>query len=265
MTLKFLVNHSIRCLTCLLFMLAPLSVSAKHYVDKQQQQRFIKEFVTFQFSPLLILTSNYVWRGVSQSDNHPALQGNFLLHDKLGLYAGLFGTNVNFPGTNGKPVTSEFQLYTGYQKKYAEFRYDVGIRRYIYPNAIGPDFTEGFIFLGYRIFTAGIARSNEVPTLYGDNGTYHGTYYSAQALYKLPFKLSDDSLLSHLKVGAHVGRYNFSSSNLRDNSYTDYRLFINKRYKLATFELSWTDTNNDQAFLGQITSSILALSIMVCW
>ncbi|MDP3705148.1 MAG: TorF family putative porin [Legionellaceae bacterium] len=265
---RFLPINVTRTIVGLLLVICnPMAISTAtaHYIDKQKQQQFIKDFRSFQFSPKLILTSNYVWRGVSQSDNHPAIQGNLLWHDKLGLYSGLFGTNANFKGTNDQPVTSEFQLYTGYKADYAGFMYDVGVRRYIYPNAVGPDFTEGFFLVGYGIFNAGIARSNEVSTLYGDGGTYHGTYYSAQVLYELPLNVHETSILKHLKIGGHIGRYNFSSSNLRDNSYTDYRLSVAKSYPLITFELAWTDTSNAYAFIAQRTKSMVALSMIVCW
>jgi hypothetical protein len=51
---------------------------------------------------------------------------------------------------------------------------------------------------------------------------------------------------------------------MRDNSYTNYRLFVDKHYKSVTFELSWTDTNNEDAFIGQLSNSIFAFYVIVC-
>jgi uncharacterized protein (TIGR02001 family) len=241
------------------------SVSHPNHVNKQKQQQLITDFKDIQFAPKLILTSNYVWRGISQTADGPAIQGNFLLHNKLGIYTGVFGTNTNYPSTDDRTVTSEFQLYVGYRNSIACIDYNVGVRRYIYPNAIGPDFTEGFFRISYGIFNAGIARSNEVPTLFGDGGTYHGTYYSAQFLYEIPIRLIKSIDLDPPKLGGLIGHYQFSNSSLRDSSYTDFRLSIEETYKVTKFILSWTDTNNAEAFVGQKTKSIVSVLMVVTW
>lgn len=40
------------------------------------------------------MTSNYVWRGTSQTDDSPVIQGGFDL-DYKGVYAGLWGLMLN--------------------------------------------------------------------------------------------------------------------------------------------------------------------------
>ena len=101
-----------------------------HHIDKLEQQQFLSELQAIELAPKLILASDYVWRGVTQSNNSPAVQGNFLLHNKLGMYGGVFGTNTNYPGADDRTVTSEFQLYTGIKRQFACFDYDIGVRSY---------------------------------------------------------------------------------------------------------------------------------------
>ncbi len=40
--------------------------------------------------------SEYSFRGIAQSDEHPALQGGFDVSHSSGLYAGIWGSNVDF-------------------------------------------------------------------------------------------------------------------------------------------------------------------------
>ena len=54
-------------------------------------------------------TSDYVWRGMTQSDG-PAIQGGFDFEDESGFYAGIWGSNVNFNDGAG----SELDYYAGY-------------------------------------------------------------------------------------------------------------------------------------------------------
>ena len=233
-------------------------------VNKIEQEKPLPPMLSYSFSSSLRVTTNYVWRGISQTDNSAGIQGDLLLENQIGLYTGLFGSNANFMGTNGKPVTSEFQLYAGYEHEIQHFNYNLGLMRYIYPNAVGPDFTEAYFYLGYRIFNVGVARSNEVPDLYGNGGTYHGTYCSAQLLYEIPTLKSAPPFLTDMSFGAHIGRYLFSQDNPRDKNYTDYRLSVSKRYKISRFELSWTDTNGG-ACIKPLDQSTIAFTFIVTY
>ena len=53
--------------------------------------------------------SDYVWRGMTQSDG-PAIQGGFDFEAESGFYAGIWGSNVNFNDGAG----SELDYYAGY-------------------------------------------------------------------------------------------------------------------------------------------------------
>ena len=53
--------------------------------------------------------SDYIWRGMTQSDG-PAVQGGFDYASDGGFYAGLWGSNVNFNDGAG----SELDYYAGY-------------------------------------------------------------------------------------------------------------------------------------------------------
>ena len=43
------------------------------------------------------LFSQYIFRGLTQTDRDPAMQGNFDINHSSGLYLGMWGSNVSWP------------------------------------------------------------------------------------------------------------------------------------------------------------------------
>ena len=90
------------------------------------------------------ITSNYVWRGMSQTNDSPAVQGGIDL-DYKGVYVGVWGSNVEF----GK-ASLEADAYIGYANEISGFSYDVGYVQFMYPNLSDElNFGEAYIKLGY--------------------------------------------------------------------------------------------------------------------
>ena len=48
------------------------------------------------FTGSAALTSDYRYRGMTQTQSDPAVQGGFALAHSSGVYAGVWGSNVNF-------------------------------------------------------------------------------------------------------------------------------------------------------------------------
>ena len=55
-------------------------------------------------------TSDYMWRGVSQTMGKGAMQGNLMI-EKNGLYGGVWASQVDF----GDEATYEMDFYAGYE------------------------------------------------------------------------------------------------------------------------------------------------------
>jgi uncharacterized protein (TIGR02001 family) len=60
--------------------------------------------VRAQWSGSVAVVSDYRYRGVSLTDNDPALQGTINYDDRSGLYVGAFLSNVRFPFTSGREL-----------------------------------------------------------------------------------------------------------------------------------------------------------------
>ena len=88
-------------------------------------------------------TTDYIWRGMTQSDG-PAVQGGFDYEADSGFYAGFWGSNVNFNNGNGQ----ELDYYAGYGFSLGDVGVDVGYITYDYPDS-DPDLKFEEIYLGF--------------------------------------------------------------------------------------------------------------------
>lgn len=101
----------------------------------------------------MAMTSNYVWRGMTQSADSAAIQGGFDLEYK-GVYAGVWGSNVNF----GSDVSLEADLYVGYAGELDKLGYDVGFIQYAYPKDVeASNFGEAYVGLEYDLGVASVS------------------------------------------------------------------------------------------------------------
>lgn len=95
---------------------------------------FAEDARTFAWSVTIGGTSDYVFRGVSQTLEDPAFQAS--IDASYGIaYAGIWGSNVDFGGTE----TAEFDLYAGikptWKSPLGEVTFDFGVLYYAYPGA----------------------------------------------------------------------------------------------------------------------------------
>lgn len=56
-------------------------------------------------------TTDYRFRGVTQSSNNPAIQGGFTFSHKSGVYVALWGSSVDFNTPGVSTETDIFRLY----------------------------------------------------------------------------------------------------------------------------------------------------------
>lgn len=87
----------------------------------------------------LALTSDYVFRGISQSNQHPALQAGIEQAADNGLYVGAWGSNVSWladTSSSAAPISSSLELdaYAGWRGTLSPtVSVDVGAQYYAYP------------------------------------------------------------------------------------------------------------------------------------
>ncbi len=76
------------------------------------------------------LTTDYLFRGISQTRSRPAIQGTVELSHTSGFYVGAFATNVAFQGTDAR---QEVDAVAGYRFQALGIDWDVGGILYTYP------------------------------------------------------------------------------------------------------------------------------------
>lgn len=118
-----------------------------------------------EFSATITGTSDYVWRGISQSWEDPAAQGSLDLTYGI-FYAGIWGSNVDFgPLADG---SAEVNLYTGLKPVWGPVTFDLGVIYYVYPGADNPGADLDFVELkaGYSMESPWIKGLTSGTTIY---------------------------------------------------------------------------------------------------
>ncbi len=176
----------------------------------------VEETDDLEISANVALTSNYVWRGMTQSHNSPAIQGGFDL-DYKGAYVGIWGSNVEF-GDSYPNASLEADLYAGYANEIAGFSYDVGYVQYTYANESDElNFGEAYAKLGYdfEVVAVGAAYYMGIET----NDTDPDDAWEVSASAPLPMEFSVDAtygdydtLGAYYLVGVNksLGKFDFT-------------------------------------------------------
>ncbi len=123
------------------------------------------------FTANLGVVSDYRFRGITQSDEHPAVQGGIDWSHNSGLYLGAWASNVDF---NDHDTHIETDIYGGYKVESNDLSLDVGLLGYLYPDADRDrnyDYMEVKVAGGYAIGGGNIGASiNYSPNNFGDTG-----------------------------------------------------------------------------------------------
>ncbi|MCU7959301.1 MAG: TorF family putative porin [gamma proteobacterium symbiont of Bathyaustriella thionipta] len=207
------------------------------------------------FSGNLTLTTDYVFRGISQTDEHAAVQGGFDYSHDIGLYAGIWASNVDgdfFPG-----ATAEFDFYGGYAHDFdvlTGLSWDIWALRYQYPGVdnSNTNTTEFGTSLGTTIgmFTPSFA-INYSPDFFDLD---KGWYYDLGVDVELP---------ANFTLGAHYGWTRLDESSSADFEYDDWKINAGYSFKGFDFELAYTDTGswNKNAEPDDIADSRVVFSV----
>ena len=167
------------------------------------------------------LTSDYRFRGISQSQNAPAVQGGVDYSHESGLYIGNWNSSVSSQMyTNGAGVESD--LYAGYKKDiYKGITIDVGSYNYFYPRATvagtGSNFDtyEAYAGLGYGPVSAKYSQTLG-NGYFGTTGAKNSNYTQvdlAQSFEPLSAQLKNLSVLAHY---GHTAVANHSTLSYND-------------------------------------------------
>lgn len=123
----------------------------------------------FELTGFLKGTNNFMYRGLSLSDNSAAIQGQVTVQHKDGIYATLWGSNTKLQANDGSGSGLEGNFLFGYTNNITEdLSFDIGFLRTFYPGMNrgsrgGPrrDFNDFYGTLMYNGFRAGLSYSDD--------------------------------------------------------------------------------------------------------
>jgi len=215
------------------------------------------------FSSNVSLTTNYLYRGISQTGDRGAIQGGFDYAHASGIYAGVWGSNISWL-SDASPVVAnksslELDTYAGFKGGFAEdFSYDVGVLRYNYtgeytPGAVDANTNEIYGAIGWKWFTA--KYSNSVTNLFGFTDSSGSSYIDLSGSYTLEGP--------GVTLGAHYGKQAIKGSANVGYEYSDYKLSASKDFGGFGLGLAYSSTNVDKAIWGDLagrSTFVLSLS-----
>jgi uncharacterized protein (TIGR02001 family) len=204
------------------------------------------------------LTNDYRYRGISQSNLQPAIQGGFDYAHPSGFYIGNWNSSIKWisdaAAMAGKSVAApvEMDFYGGYKYEWSKgFIADLGILQYYYPTSgdtslpANPNTTEIYVAQNFTFdsITGYLKFSYAISTFFGFANSAGSNYTDLTANY--------DTGLWGLTLNAHAG-YQYvagsaegsSTSNDQLYSYTDWKLGVTKDFGSGlTLAIAYIGTN----------------------
>lgn len=196
------------------------------------------------------LTSDYLFRGISQTGHDPAIQGGFDYAHASGFYLGTWGSNVgwieDFQGYNSGNL--ELDLYGGFRNSIGDtgISYDMGAIEYYYPGdrpsgTTNANTTEVYAGLGWKWFTAKYSYTVS-------SGSFG--FANADGSNYLDISASVPLGETGLTAGAHWGTFNFENNSAFD--YEDWKISLTydmgklgAKLSGMTLGVAYSDTNAD--------------------
>jgi uncharacterized protein (TIGR02001 family) len=177
--------------------------------------------------------SQYVFRGLTQTNEEPALQGGADYAHSNGLYAGTWLSNISWlSDTNaGNSASLECDLYGGFKKSWPNgIATDVGYLRYQYPGSyptlpagtVKPNTDEAYVALGWK--WANLKYSYAFSDLFGVEDSKGSDYLDLTVTAPLTEKLSLAAHAGHQSyTGASTAARLAGTTNDALYAYDDYR------------------------------------------
>lgn len=184
-----------------------------------------------EVSSTITLTSDYDYRGLTQSARDPAFQASLDWANDSGFYLGVFGSNVDF----GDGTDTEIDLYGGFRGNINDdLSFDVGALQYTYHSGESDiDFMDVYAGITYKALNFKYWYSWDVSNT-GDAGSY----FEANSAIPLP---NDFSLNLH-------GGYSFGEYWTEE--YFDYSIGVSKSIGNFAVSLKWVDGSDLKSARG---------------
>jgi uncharacterized protein (TIGR02001 family) len=177
------------------------------------------------------LATDYLHRGMSQTDDDAALQVGVDYRHRSGFFVGAWASNVDYrtEQLRARPREREFDYYVGIDKRRERWAWAATLARYTYPGvSFDYDYTELSVGASFR-------QRLSYRASYSDNLLSIGhTALGQEVGISIP-------LLRNLELGATLGH--FRSSDIPGGDYVHFNVGVSKLVSAFTFDLRYYDTH----------------------
>ena len=169
------------------------------------------------------VSNNYIWRGLTQTTNLPAVSGGLDWASDGGFYVGTWVSNVQYDSDDA--YSYEHDLYAGFAGEAGDISYDIGYLYYNYDANAGYDFSEIYGSIGIGNLSASVylltsAEPDEGPG--EDFGFASASYWEVD--YTIPLASGAEF---GLHGGFHQGDFAYSFNGVTDD-YWDFGVSLSK-------------------------------------
>ena len=167
------------------------------------------------------VTSDYRYRGISQSRLKPAVQGGLDYALPGGFYIGTWASSIKWIKDAGGKADAEVDLYGGYKGEIAkDVAFDVGFLRYQYPrNRLATSANTNEIYGAVTFGPATVKYSHSVTNLFGFAKSKNSGYLDVSASFDVG---------GGVMLAPHLGYQKVAKNS--DFSYMDYSLIVSKDF-----------------------------------
>lgn len=194
------------------------------------------------------VTSDYMFRGISRSNEDPAVGGGFdYAYDPYGFYAGSWATSTEFRTNSGDDASVEMDFYGGFNGRFSNsVGWDIGGIYYYFP---GQDADRGtgefemfelYTRLNYTfetLYEPTVDLSFDYsPDYFGEDGD--SIYFAGDFSARLPNEFGFYARIGYLDVEGEL-------TNPRGYDYAHYALGLTRQLGIFTLDLSWQDAEDN--------------------
>lgn len=183
-------------------------------------------------------TTDYRYRGISQTRLKPALQGG-LDYTAGGFYAGAWGSTIQWIKDGGGSSDVEIDVYGGYKFELSKGTVlDLGVLTYQYPgNKLNPSANTTEVYGAVTMGPVTAKYSHSTSNLFGFAGSKGSGYLDLSGTFEV----------AGISVTPHVGRQTVKKNGTY--SYTDFSVTLSKEMSGVVWSAALVDTNT-KAYTG---------------
>ncbi|MBA3897552.1 MAG: hypothetical protein H0X36_10560 [Sphingomonadaceae bacterium] len=196
------------------------------------------------------VVTDYRFRGISQTDKQPALQGSITVSHSSGFYASVWGSSIDDYVTATGNSNQELDLILGFKKSFGGTTFDGGLLYYFYPktgrgntNFAEPYLSVAHIFGPVTVKVTGNYAPKQSALALDQRSISRFT--PKQDNFYLAGDLSAAIPTTPFALSAHVGHTWGPSWLSIGKSYTDWNVGASYTFKALTLGIQYVDTDGD--------------------